>query len=115
MCLGQGADLFDDDLIERFDFVMASGVFLKAKGHMPATAIDDCHAALKLGGYFVTVMRASYWSHGNEEGYREKIDKLVSSGKFELVKTETFLRGVKGQVGLFAPCESRLLCLKKTA
>jgi len=90
MSLGQGADLFDDDLIEYFDVFIASGVFLKGKGHMPATAIDDCHAALKPGGYFVTAMRASYWSHGNEEGYREKLDKLVSSGKFELVKTEKF-------------------------
>jgi len=86
--LGQGVDHFDDDLKGSFDVVMASGVFLK--GHMPSCSIDDCHAALKLGGFFVTAMRAIYWKHGNSEGYREKLDELLNSRKFELVRTEEF-------------------------
>ena len=67
---------------------MASGVFLK--GHMTASSIDDCHAALKLGGFFVTAMRAIYWNQGNSEGYREKLDELVACQKFELIRTDEF-------------------------
>lgn len=54
----------------------ASGVFLK--GHIPATAMDDIHAALKPNGFFVTAMRSCYYKLGDEEGYREKLDELVS-------------------------------------
>ena len=111
--LGKGVDEFDDDLKGCFDIVTAAGVFLK--GHMPALAIDDCHAALKIGGYFVTAMRDCYWNHGNEEGYREKLDELVNSNKFQLIKTDSFQRGVVGEVGLFAPCQSHVMCFKKTA
>ena len=112
--LGQGVDLFDDDLKGRFDVVIAAGVFLK--GHMPARSIEDIHAALKIGGYLVTAMRAIYWNYGNDEGYREKFDELVASGKFELIRTDCFQRGVEGKEGhLIAPCQSYLLCFKKTA
>ena len=60
------------------------------KAHIPCSAMDDCHAALKLGGHFVTAMRECYWDHGNEEGYREKLDEMIRAGKFELVKTDIF-------------------------
>lgn len=73
--MGSGTDLFPEDLKEKFDLVTASGVFLK--GHIPATAMDDCHAALKTNGFFVTAMRSLYYEHGVEEGYREKLDELV--------------------------------------
>jgi len=60
------------------------------KAHIPCSAMDDCHAALKLGGHFVTAMRECYWNPGNEEGYREKLDQMVRSGKFEIVKVDAF-------------------------
>ena len=65
--------------------------------------MEDCHAALKKDGYFVTAMRSLYYEHGVEEGYREKLDELVKQGKLRLVNTETFRRGREGQVGLFSP------------
>jgi len=108
-----GTDNFDDDLKNRFDIVTASGVFLKS--HIPSPAMNDCYAALKVGGYFVTAMRAIYWNPGNEEGYREKLDQFVEEGKFKLVTHTQFRRGVEGEVGLFAPCESHMVCYQKIA
>ena len=65
--------------------------------------MDDCHAALRTGGYFVTAMRSLYWDSENEEGYKVKMDELVAGGKFRLVNTFTFMRGVENEVGLFTP------------
>lgn len=110
--LGRGVENFPMEFKDQFEIVTASGVFLK--GHMPASAMDDCHAALKINGYFVTAMRSCYWQNGNEEGFREKLDELVSAGKFRLVNTYTFVRGIEGEIGLFARQESRLVCYKKT-
>ena len=111
--LGRGVSNFPADLKGRFDVCTASGVFLK--GHMPCDALDDCHAALKMGGYFVTAMRSYYYVEGRDEGFKEKLDGLIQAGKFELVNTFTFMRGVEGEKELFAPQESRLLCYKKIA
>ena len=113
LMLGRGVDQFPDEFKGAFDLCTASGVFLK--GHMPATAMDDCHSALKVGGYFVTAMRSMYYEYGTAEGYREKLDELINAGKFQLVNTFTFMRGIEGEVGLFAPLESRLLCFVKSA
>ena len=55
-------------------------------------------------------MRSCYWAEGNEEGFREKLDEMVAAGKFRLLSTCTFMRGIEGEEGLFAPQESRLLC-----
>ena len=76
-----------------------AGVFLK--GHMPAIAIEDCLASLKIGGYMVTAIRSIYWEKGQEEGFKDKFDELIAAGKFELVHTFTFLRGREGKSGLF--------------
>lgn len=86
--MGQGLDKFPENLKCRFDLVTAAGVFLK--GHMPAVAIEDCHAALKNGGYFVTAMRSFYWEPGQEDGFRDKFDELIASGKLEIVNSSTF-------------------------
>ena len=109
--MGRGTDYFPEDLKDQFDIVTASGVFLK--GHIPATAMDDIHASLKTNGYFVTAMRSIYYELGVEEGYREKLDELVAAGQLQLVRTQTFMRGVEGETSLFVPQESRLLCYKK--
>ena len=70
--MGRGLDQFPDELKNRFDVIGAAGVFLK--GHMPKAAMDDCHASLKVGGFFVTAMRSIYWVDGQEEGYKDKLD-----------------------------------------
>mmetsp|Transcript_5754 Transcript_5754/g.7769 ORF Transcript_5754/g.7769 Transcript_5754/m.7769 type:complete len:222 (+) Transcript_5754:26-691(+) len=86
--MGRGLDQFPSELQNRFDVVGAAGVFLK--GHMPCAAMDDCHAALKVGGFLVTAMRSLYWENGQEEGYKDKLDELVAAGKFELINSFTF-------------------------
>ena len=109
--LGQGVDKFPDEYKGQFEIVTASGVFLKS--HMPARAMEDCHAALKTYGFFVTAMRSIYWEFGNEEGYREQLEKLVAENKLKLVATHTFMRGVEGETGLFLPQESRMMCYQR--
>ena len=84
--LGRGVELFPEEFRDQFDLVTASGVFLR--GHMPKEAIDDIHAALKTGGYFVTAMRSIYWQNGQAEGYKDKLDGLIAEGKFKLVQTD---------------------------
>ena len=111
--LGRGTENFPADWTNAFDLVTASGVWLKA--HFPAVSIDDCFVSLKLGGYMVTSMRSMYWEHGNEEGFREQFDKYINAGRLEVVTSFTFMRGVEGEVGLFKPLESTLLCFKKIA
>ena len=63
------------------------------KGHMPAEGMEDCHAALKTGGLWVTAMRSIYYDEGLD-GYRAKIDKMVAEGKIKEVKQKRFMRGV---------------------
>ena len=105
--LGRGVDRFPDHLKNRFDVVAAAGVWLK--GHAPALGIEDCHVALKTGGYLVTALRSLYWENGQEEGYKDKFDELVAQGKLRLIHSFLFQRGRPGEEGLFAPLESRLL------
>ena len=88
----RGVDQLPNEWKGRYDIVVASGVFLE--GHIPAAGFDDAHALCKTGGYFITSIRKQYWENGHEFGYKDKIDELVSAGKFELVKTWTFMRGV---------------------
>lgn len=59
-----GVENFPEKYKGRFDVVTASGVWLA--GHIPREGIEDCHACLKTGGYFVTAMRMSYWQLGTE-------------------------------------------------
>lgn len=82
---------------------------------MPNEAVEDVHAALKMGGLFVTAMRNTMWTDGVEEGYKEKFLSMVSDGKFEITKTEEFWRGTEGGTGLFARQRSTLLVMKKIA
>lgn len=72
---------------------MATGVFLE--GHIPATGFDDAHAMCKPGGHFVTCIRRLYYEAGGEQGYREKLDELEAAGKFKIIKSWEFTRGLK--------------------
>ena len=64
MFLGCGLDVFPDQLKNRYDVVTASGTFMP--DHMPSRAMEDIHAALKIGGYFVTAMRGHLYVNGEE-------------------------------------------------
>ena len=69
MYLGQGTDKFPDDLKERFDIVTSTGCWLA--GHIPARGMEDCYAALKVGGLSVNGIRGNFWEKGEKEGYRD--------------------------------------------
>ena len=109
--LGYGVDNLPAHLKGRFDCVTASGVFLLK--HMPKEAMDDIHATLKSGGYFITAMRSYLYANGEECGYKDKIDELIEAGKFELVRTKRFMRGTKEGSGLFGLMESILVVLRR--
>jgi hypothetical protein len=109
--LGRGAQEFPVGMKNLYDVVTAGGVWMP--GHMPNVAMDDVHACLKIGGVLITAMRMSMWQDGVEEGYKEKFTSDIASGKFELVKEETFFRGTEGGTGLFAKQLSILMVLKK--
>jgi 2-polyprenyl-3-methyl-5-hydroxy-6-metoxy-1,4-benzoquinol methylase len=113
MFLGRGATEFPEELKEQFDIVVAGGIWVK--NHMPKEGMDDAHSALKPGGYFISSMRRSYYTAGEACGYKDKIDELISDGKFAVVKEVRFLRGVPGCDGIFATQECVAFALQKLA
>ena len=110
---GKGVDELPNDLKNRFDLVMGSGVFLE--GHIPCAGFEDAHAMCKTGGYFITSIRKTYWDDNDEFGYKRKIDELVAAGKFSApIKTWTFMRGVEGSDDpLFVPRETFMFVVKR--
>ena len=83
MYFGMGLSELPAELLNRYEAVVASGVWLE--DHIPASGFDDVHAMLRPGGFFVTAMRSKYWKEGQKEGYKDKINQMVQSGKFKLV------------------------------
>jgi len=71
---------------------MATGTWLA--GHIPCSGMDDCHALLKTGGYFVTSMRMMYWLDNHECHFKDKVYELIAEGKFEMVFEKKFMRGL---------------------
>ena len=98
--MGIGVDRFPDKYKGRFDICTGSGCFLP--NHVPYTAFDDCHSTLKTNGYFVTAVRKVLWDKGEKHGYRDQIDRMIKEGKFKLIKTIEFSRGMKDGIDLFA-------------
>ena len=74
--MGIGNDNFPEDLKNRFDLVVASGIWMV--GHVTAQGMVDAYSALKVGGFFVSAMRKMYWADGHACGYKEMIDDLVN-------------------------------------
>ena len=81
-------------MLAKYDVVTSTGCFLE--GHIPASCFDEAHALCKPRGHFVTSLRSEYWVNGQKDGYKDKIDEMVSSGKFKLLKVWTFKRGIAG-------------------
>ncbi len=111
--LGQGVDKFPAEMKNKYDVITASGVWMP--GHMPNVAMDDVHAALKIGGVLVTAMRNTMWVDGVAEGYKEKFEGLIADGKFEIAKKYEFWRGTENGSGLFGKQKSIGLVLRKIA
>jgi 2-polyprenyl-6-hydroxyphenyl methylase/3-demethylubiquinone-9 3-methyltransferase len=72
----------------RYDVVTAAGCL--SKGHIPKEGLDDIHAALKIGGYFVSGWRTYYLTPGEENGFYEKLETMTQEGKFTLVSSYEF-------------------------
>ena len=98
--LGQGPEKFPDDLSNRFDLVVAGGIWLV--GHVPKEGMLDAHKALKKDGYFVLAMRMTYWVNGERCGYKDMVDQLQVDGKFTEVKQMQFMRGNPNSEGIMA-------------
>ena len=92
---GMGVEKFPTEHKDRYDVVTASGCL--SKGHIPNSGLDDIHAALKVGGYMVTAFRTFYLVLGEENGFREKLDAMEQDGKFKLIKSQDFMRGLTGK------------------
>ena len=97
-----------------YDVVVCSGAFLE--GHVPNEGFDDAHAMCKIGGHFVTSIRKAYYVNGHEFGYKDKLDELIAAGKFEMVKSWTFMRGhADNPDPLFTQMESFMFVCKRIA
>ena len=123
---GMGVDKFPAEHKDRYDVVTASGCL--SKGHIPNAGLDDIHAALKVGGYFVAGWRTFYLTPGEENGFYEKLESMVAEGKFTLVRRYEFMRGLTGKglaeeikqefekgIKRFAQASSTLTVYQKTA
>ena len=83
-------------------------------GHIPAVGMEDCHAALKVGGLMVNGTRSMYWEKGEKEGYRDKVDEMIADGKFELVHQYDWTHGQQGVTeGFWREMKSMCFILKK--
>jgi hypothetical protein len=51
---------------------------------------------MKVGSYFITAMRTSYYVDGEAEGYKDKLNTFTVDGRLVLEETRLFTRGVKG-------------------
>jgi SAM-dependent methyltransferase len=80
---GNGVDAFPAEYKNVYDCCVASGVFMPK--HMPPSGMDDIHASLKVGGYFITAMRKFLYVSGEEHGYFDKIEELIEAGKFKRI------------------------------
>jgi SAM-dependent methyltransferase len=92
---GTGLENFPAEHKSRYDLVTASGCL--SKGHIPKEGLDDIHAALKVGGYFVAGWRTFYLTPGEENGFYEKLESMTSLGQFTLVNRYDFQRGLTGK------------------
>ena len=62
MFIAQGLDNYPEELKDRFDLVVGSGILMA--GHIPYNGLDDIHASLKTNGYFATALRSVYMVNG---------------------------------------------------
>lgn len=111
LCDPESFKLNQEDLLERFDFVTASG--LLAAGHATAAVFDEMILALKKGGYAVFTSRNEYLE---PLGYQKGIDEQLESGKWELVTKKAYEKysNAKDQdLGGFKPTISEVFVFRK--
>jgi ubiquinone/menaquinone biosynthesis C-methylase UbiE len=100
-----------EDLLNRFDFVTASG--LLAEGHATPDVFDEMLAVLKVGGYAIFTSRVEYLGPLK---YQEGMDHRVEIGKWELIKKVTYEKYSNAKdnpVGRFKPTISECFVFRK--
>ena len=110
-CMYLGNNVLPEKFTNTFDCVIASGVWLK--GHIPCSGYDDVYSAMKVGSLFITAMRTKYYENGEEEHYKDALDKFIADGRLELTETRLFKRGINGGTSLMQEQDSILLVFKK--
>ena len=111
---GNGVETLPSEWLGAYDIVVATGCFLV--GHVPCTGFDDAHAMCKVGGYLVSSIRKTYYENGHELGMKDKLDELVAAGKFELVNTWMFMRGIADVPDpIFTQMESLMFVYRRIA
>ena len=79
----------------------------------------DAYDMLKPGGHFVFGLRKQYWVDGDELGYKEYMEQLITEGKFAQVKSWTHTRGSAKYEGVgvedpkFVKMEHLIFVMKK--
>lgn len=103
-------DTFPAKYHGRFDAITASGIL--AEGHLDSKVFDEMLMALKTGGHAIFATRTMYLTKYN---YIEKINQLVETGKWRLVKEITFDRYDKLEeaVGRFSKVEAKAFAYVK--
>jgi predicted TPR repeat methyltransferase len=99
------------DLVERFDFVTASG--LLAEGHATPAVFDEMILSLKKGGYAIFTSRTEYMEPLK---YQEGIDQRVAEGKWEFVDSVTYEKYSNAKdcpLGRFKPVPTICLIYRK--
>ena len=80
-----GMSTFPDDQANKFDAVIATGMF--SKGHVKPEGADDIIKALKSGGYAFFSVRDDYV---DSLGYSEKFKLLEEGGKWKFEEAIPF-------------------------
>lgn len=99
------------DLLEKFDFVTASG--LLAEGHATPAVFDEMILSLKKGGYAIFTSRVEYMEPLK---YQEGVDQRATDGKWEFVDSITYEKYSNAKdcpVGRFKPVMTICLVYRK--
>lgn len=82
---------------DKYDATIGVGVL--TLGHAPANSLDELVRVTKPGGVVAFTLRPDVYERN---GFREKQDKLVSEGKWELVEVSEEFRGLpKGEPDVY--------------
>lgn len=99
------------DLVDRFDFVIASGVL--GRWHALPEVLYEMNVALKNGGILIfTTQQACL----DELNYQEIIDEFVKNGEWELVDKYDYLKfplADEAAIGDWKPTPSIMFTYKK--
>ena len=103
-------DTYPAKFHNRFDAITASGIL--AEGHLDNKVFDEMLLSLKVGGYAIFATRTMYLT---DYDYANKIQELITLGKWKLIKEITFDRydQLEVEVGRFKKVEVKAFAFQK--